>query len=170
GSGWREGYAILAGAQLALALCFAASRRQWPTPASVSEISGSGAPLTQTLRLGAVQLAVASFFLYVGIEAAVGAWLYSLLIGARGISMAGAGAAVSTYWGGLLLARVLLAVAPVRLEPRRVLGVATAVLALSAGALAVDLGPALTWAAIGGLGLAAGPIFQALIAASLSSV
>lgn len=166
GSGWRAGYAVLCGAQLALALCFAVSRRRWPTPSRAREISGREVSLTQSLRLRAVHLGIVSFFLYVGIEAAAGVWIYSLLTGARGVSMASAGVAVSTYWAGLVVGRLLLALAPASLEPRLVLRGATIAVMFAALALAVDFGTAASVVAVAGLGLAAGPIFPALIAAT----
>jgi fucose permease len=161
--GWRVGYAVLAAAQLALALAFGATRARWPGPRAESD-GRAQAPLANTLRLRTVQLGVASFFLYVGIEAAVGAWLYSLLTETRGVSPASAGASVSAYWAGLLAGRLLLASSPARLEPRSALNGSAAALALAAAALAFDLGEAANAVAIGALGLAAGPIFPSLIA------
>jgi fucose permease len=166
GPGWRAGYAALAVGQLALALAFTATRRRWPPLQRAATPAAAGAPLARTLGLREARLGMAGFFVYVGIEAAAGAWLYSLLVGARGASMASAGAAVTTYWGGLLVGRVLLAMAPERLEPGAVLRVATAALALAAALLALDLGSTANAAAIAALGLAAGPIFPSLITAT----
>jgi fucose permease len=165
-AGWRAGYAVLGAIQLTLALGFATVRRRWPQPQSGSRDPEQTASLAQTLRLRVAQLGAAGFFVYVGIEAGAGAWIYSLLVGARGVSMAAAGAAVSTYWGGLFASRVLLAFAPRALGPGPILRIASAGLAFAAGAIALDLGPAADTAAIAALGLAAGPIFPALIAAT----
>src|SRR5262245_61890491 len=82
GSGWRTGYAMLGGTQIALALCFAATRGRWPAPSRRLEDSEGEVSLAHSLRLRAVQLGIASFFVYVGIEAGAGAWIYSLLTGA----------------------------------------------------------------------------------------
>jgi fucose permease len=165
-AGWRAGYAVLGAIQLSLALGFATVRRRWPQPQSGSRVPEHTASLAQTLRLRVAQLGAAGFFVYVGIEAGAGAWIYSLLVGARGVSMAAAGAAVSTYWGGLFASRVLLAFAPRALGTGPILRIASAGLAFAAGAIALDLGPAADTAAIAALGLAAGPIFPALIAAT----
>jgi fucose permease len=166
GSGWRAGYALLAEIQLALALGFAVVHSRWPRTASASAESRAGPSLAQTLRLRAAQLGSASFFVYVGIEAAIGAWLYTVLVGPRAVAMARAGAAVSTYWGGLLASRVLLALAPIAPAPGVALRGAAGALTVAAVVLALDLGAAADWAAIALVGLAAGPVFPLLIAAT----
>ena len=166
GAGWRAGFALLASIQLALACGFAAVRSLWPRPPEVQREGGARPTLSRTLHLRTAQLGAAGFFVYVGIEAAAGAWLYSLLASTRGASMASAGAAVSLYWAGLLVARVLLALAPIASTPGAVLRGATGMLALAATTLALDLGLTADRAAIALLGLAAGPIFPALIAAT----
>lgn len=166
GSGWRAGYEILGGAQIALALCFAASRARWPAPPETERRSESEVSLAHTLRLRPMHLGIASFLLYVGIEAGAGAWIYSLLTGVRGVSMANAGAAVSLYWAGLVVGRIWLSLAPASLAPAVVLRRATLGLAFAAFALAFDLGAAGSMVAVASLGLAAGPIFPSLIAAT----
>jgi fucose permease len=164
GSGWRAGYAMLAGALITLALCFAATSGRWPGPSRRRADSEGEVSLAQSLRLRTVHLGIATFFVYVGIEAGTGAWIYSLLTGARGVSMAAGGTAVSIYWAGLVVGRVLLALAPVSFEIGLVLRGATIALAFATFALALDLGAAVNVAAIALMGLAAGPIFPSLIA------
>jgi fucose permease len=165
GAGWRAGYALLAGVQLTLAVGFAAVRSRWPAAVSTPASGGEGPTLARTLQLRAALLGSAGFFVYVGIEAAAGAWLYSLLL-SRDVAMARAGAAVSLYWGGLLVGRVMLALAPIAAAPGGVLRGATGVLALAAAVLALDLGARADLAAVAALGLAAGPIFPSMIAAT----
>jgi fucose permease len=86
GFGWRAGYVAVGAAQLALAALFAASLSIWP-PASARGADPPGAPRRargHALRLPAVRLGIATFFVYTGIEAAIGAWAYTLLTEARG--------------------------------------------------------------------------------------
>ena len=123
GRAWQLGYAIVGVGQLALALCFGLTRRQWSNsdnsetqPAATAK-TASRASLFSTLRLPLVWLSVAAFFFYTGIEAAAGAWAYSLLTEARAIPLMTAGLWVSIYWGGLTAGRVVSALLGLALGP-----------------------------------------------------
>jgi fucose permease len=188
GSPWRRGYAILGAAQLALALCFLVTRRRWPHPpgggpmavddrdareraqtaaADSHPLDGMApAPLTATLRLPTARLGVAAFFLYVGLEASAGAWIYSLLHEARALSTASAGAAVSVYWGGLLVGRLVFGLTPDALHPRRLPSLAVAVAAGGAGMLAMATSAPVSLVAAAILGAGFGPVFPSLIAST----
>jgi fucose permease len=164
GAGWRRGYLLLGAAQLALAAVFTACLRVWPAP--VRESAGPGArpaPLADTLRLPAARLGALAFFLYLGVEATAGAWLYSLLEEGRGASMGVAGSAVSVYWGSLLAGRVAFGFAPERWQPDTLVRAAAAACALAAGVIGLDMGTAANFVGIALLGFAAAPIFPALI-------
>src|SRR4029453_13996592 len=123
GHAWQRGYRIVAGAQIALALAFAASRSLWPPATTRTDAPDAGraahadaaAPLrppaagppahgdaAATLRLPAAWLGMTCFVLYVGLEQSAGAWAYSHLTEARGLSTARAGTWVSIFWGGLM--------------------------------------------------------------------
>jgi fucose permease len=162
--GWRGGYLALGAIQLALAGGFFATRARWPAPVSGARVHAA-ASLRDTLRLRSAQLGALAFFLYLGVEATAGAWLYSLQI-ARGADLATAAAGVSTYWGGLFAGRVAFGFAPTRWRADAVLGPALLGCALSALALALDLGIAVNTASGGLLGFSAAPIFPALIGAT----
>lgn len=170
GRAWQLGYAIVGVGQLALALCFGLTRRQWSNsdnsetqPAATAE-TASRASLFSTLRLPLVWLSVAAFFFYTGIEAAAGAWAYSLLTEARAIPLMTAGLWVSIYWGGLTAGRVVSALlarrVPVRAWLRGCL-IGQAVGAILLWADLSDLGNA---GGLALLGLALGPVFPSLIA------
>jgi fucose permease len=166
GHAWQRGYEILGAMQIGLALAFAASLRLWRTqdPAEVADNPAERAPLAATLRLRATWLGIACFFLYVGLEAIAGAWIFSLLT-ARGADTAAAGSAVSAWWGGLFGGRVGLALlppAPLHTRLRR----CTGGIVLGAGWLALDPGHTQDLLAVALLGLAAGPIFPGLISAT----
>jgi fucose permease len=166
GAPWRRGYAIVAASQLALALAFAATRRHWPAAPAASQPPTRPARLTATLRLPAMWLGAASFALYTGLEAATGAWTYTLLSEGRGVAMASAGSAVSAYWAALAVGRVLFALSLARTRVATLLSLCLAGVAAGALLLALDLGSAGSIAGLVLLGLAAGPIFPSLIAAT----
>jgi len=163
GASWRRGYAFIAAAQFALALAFGLTLRFWPPSAGVARRE-IGPPVAATLRMRAVRYGIATFFFYVGIEAAANVWIYSLLHDSRGVSMTTAGAAVSLYWIALLVGRVLFAVMPAAVSPNTVLWPCMLAVAGAALLLSVDLAPKVDLAAIALLGMAAGPIFPALMA------
>jgi fucose permease len=164
GAGWRRGYLLIGLAQVALAAGFAATLRTWPDTHGGPAERTASAPLARTVELRASQLGIATFFLYVGLEATAGLWMFSLFEGARGLSMAQAGSAVSTYWGALLVGRLLFALVPTARPTAWMLRACMRVLALASAALALDAGPGVGLAAAAALGLAAGPIFPALVA------
>src|SRR5262245_48900808 len=78
---WQWGYAIVGGGQLTLAICFGLTLRQWNGDNRVDNTSLSErvivASSVSTLRLPVVWFSTAIFFVYTGIEAAAGAWVYS---------------------------------------------------------------------------------------------
>jgi fucose permease len=170
GASWRRGYAILALAQTALAACFVATRARWPRGgvAMVRDRAAApaGAPLVATLRLRAARLGIVSFCLYVGLEATAGAWIYSLLRDQRGLAVADAGTAVTIYWGGLLVGRLVFGLVPERRHPRQLPLLAAAAAAASAVWVALARSGASNLAAVAVLGAACGPVFPSLIAAT----
>src|SRR4030095_7946499 len=87
GLAWRWGYAAVGLGQLALAVCFALTQRLWADSRETREpVSSPYAPTASvgsTLRLPVVWLSVAVFFIYAGVEAAAGAWAYSLFTESR---------------------------------------------------------------------------------------
>jgi fucose permease len=169
---WQWGYAIVGGGQLALAACFGLSSRRWngardvkvsPEPMVVASNAG-------TLRLPVVWLSIAIFFVYTGIEAAAGAWGYSLLTEARGVPMTIAGAWVSGYWSALTAGRILSAMIASRVPASWLLRGSIA--GQAAGALLVWLNVSMLGSLFGLvlLGLASAPIFPTLIASTPARV
>ena len=170
GLAWRWGYAVVGLGQLALALCFALTRRLWEdgreTREQVSSPPAPAASVRSTLRLPVVWLSVAVFFLYSGIEAAAGAWSYSLFTESRGVPMRTAGTWVSVYWGAFTAGRIASGLAAGFMpEPRLV---RFCIIGVALGASLLWLNPA-NHAGFAGLtlmGLASAPIFPTLIAAT----
>jgi fucose permease len=168
---WQRGYAIVAGAQVALAVCFLATRSLWLSAASTADVPAPvAAPVASTLRLPAAWLGILAFLVYVGIEAAAGAWVYTLLSEGRGFSMSTAGSSVSLFWGGLMSGRVVFGLLPSARQPVRLLRRCIATVAIAAGGLAFDLGAQASLAALAVLGFACGPIFPSLIATTPARV
>ncbi|MET7426979.1 MFS transporter [Dactylosporangium sp. NPDC005555] len=160
GSPWRLGYALVASAQLCLALSFVLKARSWgkaPVP-----VHGTPQRGRDTLRLPVVWLQVVAFGVYVAVEAGAGLWAFLLLTEGRGVSDAVAGVCVSGYWAMLFLGRVVQGAVADRLGVHRV--ITACMIGMAAGAFLVAL-PGPGWLAVAGLaiiGFAAAPVFPLL--------
>lgn len=171
GRSWRVGYALVALAQVLLAAAFAATRRRWPGAAHRDGSRRADQPsLRRTMRMPATWLGVVVFLLYTGIEAGAGLWAYSLLVEARGLAPAHAGACVSAYWASFAAARIAAGIVVQRL------GVATVLYAAAAG---IPAAAALLWAAptpgtgalaLVLLGATCAPVYPALMATTPARV
>jgi fucose permease len=164
---WQAGYGIVAAAQVALALCFASTRNDWQDSprrrAETAEREQPQAALWETLRAPAVWAGNAVFFVYTGIEAAVGVWAYTLLTELHGVSPMTAGFWVSLYWGGLTAGRLLLGAVAVRHRLDLMLSLCLTGVLMGVGLLWLEL-PQLGAVSLALIGLAAGPVFPTLIA------
>ena len=170
GHGWRSGYGLVAQAQIGLALAFLWSRGRWQSPVAPAQQPTRGGGGPPSLRHASVWLGVAAFVVYTGIEASAGAWSYSLLAEGRGLTMAIAAGAVSAFWGGLTLGRVVAGALAAALAPAAILRASLAGTVAGASLVWLDPLPGAALAGLGLLGLACGPIFPTLIAATPARV
>jgi len=173
---WRVGYRMVSGFQFALATCFVLTLSMW----NQRETTGGGeepkrltdykTPMRETLRQLRVWLSMLLFFLYVGAEASLGTWTYSLLVESRGIDPTVAGLWAGSYWATFTAGRVLAG-----LYAKRV-GVHALALGSLAGAL---LGAVLLiWnpsavtnvVAVAVIGFAIAPIFPAFMSGTSQRV
>ena len=111
---WHTGYRIVGGFQLALAVCFVMTLAMWndkDEPAGRKEdakkLTDYKTPMGETLRQPKVWLSIALFFMYVGCEAALGTWIYTLLTESRGIDPAVAGFWAGSYWATFTVGRIV---------------------------------------------------------------
>lgn len=171
GWSWRWGNAAIACVLAALALAYFATRDVWSV-AVAPEGAGPGAgdvpPVTagRAVRLPAVRLHVAAFFLLTGVEATAGQWSYTVLTEARGVPPAVAGVCVGGFWAAFTLARVAAGVVVARIGGVPLARVCAAGVAAGASLFALSpagaplVGAAGLWLA----GLALGPLFPGLMA------
>lgn len=165
---WQYGYAIVGAWQLLLAICFSLTRKHWPDASKSQEsektTSINATSNLETLRLPVVWLSIAVFFVYTGIEAAAGAWAYTLFTEARQVPMMMAGIWVSVYWGGLTAGRLLSGFITSYVTVDHLLRFC--VIGIVAGAALIWLNITVTMSLIGlGLmGLMSAPVFPSLIA------
>ena len=165
---WQWGYGIVGLGQLVLALCFGLTHAWWPaataahdtfTPTPVRTASSRS-----TLRLPVVWLGIAVFFLYTGLEAATGAWTYSLFTEARAIPAHTAGMWVSMYWGSLTAGRLLSGAVVSCVSVYFLLRLCLISVALGTTLLWLNITSLLSFMGLVLIGLALAPIFPSLIA------
>ena len=169
---WQRGYLIVGGWQLLLALCFALTSRHWATTCVNRTLKGSSSAAVarasnlRTLKLPVVRLSIAVFFVYTGIEAAAGYWVYTLLTKSRAVSPMTAGMWVSIYWGALTVGRLVSGLVVNHISIHRLLRISLVGIAL--GAMLIWLGGAslLSFAGLGLMGLGSAPIFPSMVSAT----
>ena len=153
GSSWRVAFGALAVANVVLAGALYLSR------ATIEPVAIASARTGAPGKARVVGLSVATFFFYAGVSAGTGIWAFSLLTEGRGFGDATAGLAVTAYWAGLTVSRILLGFIGDRVDPNRVLTVSA--VATVGGLILFWLEPT-PWLGISGLvfsGFAHGPIF-----------
>ncbi len=166
GLAWQWGYALVGAGQLVLALGFAATRPLWvvaPHPAGKPVEPGS-ARAASTLRMPAAWLGIAVFFVYTGVEAVAGIWVYSLFTESRGIAAATAGIWVSAYWGSLTVGRLVLGAATSWISVRVMLRLCIATVAACAALIWLAPSTPISLLALPAMGFALAPVFPSLIA------
>lgn len=166
GHPWQRGYAIVGLAQVGLATAFAFRRKCWPPTNAAAPGAPETASAAATLRLPVTWLGVVTFFLYTGLEASAGVWVYTLFTEGRGIAPTTAGFWVSVYWFGLTVGRLFGALAGWLLPVPHLLRLSLCSIAFGAALIWTDLGDGLSFAGLALAGVASGPIFPSLVAAT----
>jgi fucose permease len=112
---WRLGYLIVAATLLLLSILFLLTRRRWDDgpadpaePAAIESEPTKTVGATHALRNQIVWLHIILFFIYTGLEVALGQWSFTVLTEARNIPREQAGYWVTLYWASILAGRILL--------------------------------------------------------------
>ncbi|GAB5560783.1 MAG: MFS transporter [Synoicihabitans sp.] len=113
--GWRTGYLIIGGVQMALAVVFLTTLSLWRQAPRVnvsaepsdskSERSENSPQLAANSLAG--KLSVLIFAIYVGAEVTAGLWIATFLVAERGATPAWAGACSAGYYGAITVGRFL---------------------------------------------------------------
>jgi fucose permease len=110
---WHTGYRVVGSFQLVLAACFVLTLAMWNQKEKSVEsekpkkLTDYKTPMGETLRQPQVWLSIFLFFMYVGAEATLGTWTYTLLTESRGIDLTLAGFWAGSYWATFTVGRVV---------------------------------------------------------------
>ncbi|WP_246021020.1 MFS transporter [Paenibacillus lentus] len=174
---WRGGYAAVAIIQFSLVLILLATLPLWKRVAAARKLEHSkndelvqGDQLqaetmakVNVLRIKGVKPTLIAFLFYCGVEATVGLWGASYLVGARSITAETAAGWISLYYGGITVGRLITGFITLKVSNRllirygQVISVVGGVLLL----LPLPISFSLTGFILIGLGLA--PIYPGLL-------
>jgi fucose permease len=113
-----------------------------------------------------VVLSVLLFFVYTGVETAVGQWSYTLFVEGRALAPQAAGLWVSIYWGALAAGRVLSGIVANRLSATALVRIGAVGMLVGAILIWLDLGQLPNLVGLTLMGLSAAPVFPSLVAAT----
>lgn len=169
---WRVGYSVVGVAQIMVAIAFVITLPMWqrndrsPAAESPQRLTDYRTPLGETLRRPAVWLSLLMFYLYVGVEASLGYWTYSLLTEARGMATDVAGFWAGSYWATFTIGRFMAGLFTRRwAADTLVRGSLLAALA-GAGLLWWNPVPASSLIGVALIGFAIAPIFPGMVSAT----
>ena len=161
--GWRGGYRIAFGIQLAVAALLAVTLPVWgrvhPATEAGAQEQAKDLRLGEIARIPGVKLMWTLFIASCAIECTCGNWASTFLVEVRHMAAEQAAGLVMLYYAGMALGRFLSGLLAARLDSWRIIGIGQAVLG---AALAILLLPGAPWAAGTGLflvGLGNGPLF-----------
>ncbi len=165
GQTWPGWYLIGAGVLAAFGLVFAWSAGSWP---ATRDGRSPGRPdttaLVETIQLPMTWISLGLFFMYTGLEITAGQWSFSLLTESRAIPTALAGTAVSLFWGGLAVGRVVVGALGDRVNLSRLVSGALGLALVACILYTLPGPPALSVAALALLGLALSPLYPLMMA------
>jgi fucose permease len=173
---WRFGYRVVSGFQIALGLCFILTLAMWNQSDGPSEsesekrLTDYKTPMAETLRRPQVWLSIVLFFLYVGAEASLGTWTYTLLTESRGVGETLAGFFAGSYWFTFTIGRIVAGLFARRAGVNKlVLGGLVGAL-LGAGLLIWNPSEVANVIAVAVIGFSIAPIFPAMMSGTRTRV
>lgn len=171
---WRIGYLAISIVQFTLVIVLFAALPMWERvskmrgkctslPGENSDNNSDVEKNTDTLKIKGVKHSLMTFLVYCGVEAMVGLWGASYLVGSRSMTKESAAVWVSLYYGGITLGRVISGFITIKIDNRHLVLYGQIVALL--GGIALLLPLPIIFAQISfiliGLGLA--PIFPGLL-------
>ncbi|MCA9981923.1 MAG: MFS transporter, partial [Anaerolineales bacterium] len=171
GFSWRAAYGLIGVLVAVLLVVLLVLRPAWPRrkkagtslASADDESEPFSANLLDSLRVTAVWLGMAIFFVYGGVEITAGQWSFTLFTEGRGANAEVAGLWVTAYWGVFTLGRVLVGIIADRVGALRVLDFAMLGALVGMALFWFNLSPLSSYLGLALLGFALAPIFPTLI-------
>jgi fucose permease len=108
---WRLGYLIVAALLFVLSLSFLSTRAKWDDHEESSPqahaVERKQVSASVALRNPMVWLHIVLFFVYTGLEVALGQWSFTVLTESRSVDGRSAGLWVTIYWASILAGRII---------------------------------------------------------------
>lgn len=121
---WRDGYTAVSVIQFALAFILLATLPLWKRIAAIKDaerkndkivraqagsesLQSEGSSKVNVLRIKGVKQTLVAFLFYCGVEATVGLWGASYLVGAKNMTAETAAGWISLYYGGITIGRLI---------------------------------------------------------------
>jgi fucose permease len=126
GGGWRVGYVIVASTIAAMAVVFMLTLGRWTDgDAHTSDAAASRVPVGTVMRIPAVWLQIAIFFVMCGIEASAGNWTATILAGKFDASQSTASLWAGIFWGSMAVGRIVMVPLVRDMNPARLVQLCT---------------------------------------------
>lgn len=173
---WRFGYQVVGGFQIALAVAFVVTLSMWSQKNTTSDsetekrLTDYKTPIGETLRQPQVWLSVMLFFLYVGAEASLGIWTYTLLTESRGVDITLAGFFAGSYWLTFTIGRIIAGMFASRVGVNKLVFGGLVGALLGAGLLVWNPSEISNVLAVAIIGLSIAPIFPAMMSGTRTRV
>jgi fucose permease len=169
---WKPGYVAVGTLQIALAVCFAFAIKGWKEK---SKSNGSADKREKQSALAslsnpAVLLSMLFFFLYSGVELALGMWGYTILTESRGISTVIAGVLAGSYWGLFTAGRILAGFYTKHVKTHLLVFTSLSLGLAGAIMLWLNISQALSLAGFVLTGFAIAPVFPSMVSATKDRV
>ncbi|MBB6633359.1 MFS transporter [Cohnella thailandensis] len=174
---WREGYAAVSMIQFSLAIVLLVTLPLWKRVAANGEVENreelpdqaasekgrsAGGSKGNVLRIKGVKPTLSAFLFYCGVEATVGLWGASYLVGARDMTAESAAGWISLYYGGITVGRLITGFITLKVN-NRVLIRCGQMIAIAGGVLLLLPLPSLFLAGLVLIGLGLAPIYPGLL-------
>lgn len=105
---WRAGYLLSVLFQIALAISFGMSKKEWQLHHHDEASADAPTPsIARTLGQPAILLSILLFFFFTGAEATAANWSFTLFTESRGVDIYTAGQWSSLYWWSFTLGRLV---------------------------------------------------------------
>ncbi len=168
--GWRGGYVTISIVQFVVAGLLLLSLPQWKKREKFGKAAdgddGAGGEIPRAadvIRISGVAPALFTFVFYCAVEVGVGLWGASYLVGAKGFEADTAATALSLYYGGITVGRMVSGFLTVRLRGQQLIRLGGVLVVLAAILLVLPLPPAASPVAMALIGLGLAPIFPCML-------